>query len=268
MDTLAGTAMPTPSDPTERSFVLLDQAERDRLRPLLRPLPWIDGLLTALVLPPNAGGAWVVVECLSYVWNEGYEDEIGKLTEAQTGKILTLVMDHYNHVVASLLDETYRPYLGDFSDPLEAAAQWASGFCGGLGLQDDEWATLFADEEARLLLVAISCLVRDEDLPGDMSADSPFRELPPEQIERMRRETVEMLPRIVLDLHDRALSNLDEDLDDQDEDDALDVDDPVIQGPQEPYVRAGPKVGRNDSCPCGSGRKYKKCCLTREDLED
>ncbi|MGC2082083.1 MAG: SEC-C metal-binding domain-containing protein, partial [Bradyrhizobium sp.] len=21
-----------------------------------------------------------------------------------------------------------------------------------------------------------------------------------------------------------------------------------------------PKVGRNDPCPCGSGKKYKKCC--------
>ena len=25
-------------------------------------------------------------------------------------------------------------------------------------------------------------------------------------------------------------------------------------------VRAGAKVGRNDPCPCGSGKKYKKCC--------
>jgi len=25
-------------------------------------------------------------------------------------------------------------------------------------------------------------------------------------------------------------------------------------------VRTGPKVGRNDPCPCGSGRKYKQCC--------
>jgi hypothetical protein len=24
--------------------------------------------------------------------------------------------------------------------------------------------------------------------------------------------------------------------------------------------RAGPKVGRNDPCPCGSGKKYKHCC--------
>ncbi|HJZ13258.1 MAG TPA: SEC-C metal-binding domain-containing protein [Acidobacteriota bacterium] len=25
-------------------------------------------------------------------------------------------------------------------------------------------------------------------------------------------------------------------------------------------VRNGEKVGRNDPCPCGSGKKYKKCC--------
>ena len=25
-------------------------------------------------------------------------------------------------------------------------------------------------------------------------------------------------------------------------------------------VNEGPKVGRNDPCPCGSGKKYKKCC--------
>ena len=25
-------------------------------------------------------------------------------------------------------------------------------------------------------------------------------------------------------------------------------------------VVKGPKIGRNDPCPCGSGKKYKKCC--------
>ncbi|MDP3178078.1 MAG: YchJ family protein [Spirochaetaceae bacterium] len=28
----------------------------------------------------------------------------------------------------------------------------------------------------------------------------------------------------------------------------------------ETVVREGPKVGRNESCPCGSGKKFKKCC--------
>src|SRR5262249_44973737 len=26
-------------------------------------------------------------------------------------------------------------------------------------------------------------------------------------------------------------------------------------------VPVAPKIGRNDPCPCGSGKKYKKCCL-------
>nr|MDT0252540.1 DUF1186 domain-containing protein [Endozoicomonas sp.] len=40
----------------------------------------------------------------------------------------------------------------------------------------------------------------------------------------------------------------------------------VRSAPREPVVQAvttvrdGPKVGRNDPCPCGSGKKFKKCC--------
>ncbi len=30
---------------------------------------------------------------------------------------------------------------------------------------------------------------------------------------------------------------------------------------EDTYIRETPKVGRNDPCPCGSGKKYKKCCL-------
>jgi uncharacterized protein YecA (UPF0149 family) len=28
----------------------------------------------------------------------------------------------------------------------------------------------------------------------------------------------------------------------------------------ETFRRPTPKIGRNDPCPCGSGKKYKKCC--------
>lgn len=28
----------------------------------------------------------------------------------------------------------------------------------------------------------------------------------------------------------------------------------------QPYVREQAKVGRNDPCPCGSTKKFKKCC--------
>jgi uncharacterized protein YecA (UPF0149 family) len=38
-------------------------------------------------------------------------------------------------------------------------------------------------------------------------------------------------------------------------DDEEDLDDEV-----QTVRREGPKIGRNDPCPCGSGKKYKKCC--------
>jgi preprotein translocase subunit SecA len=34
--------------------------------------------------------------------------------------------------------------------------------------------------------------------------------------------------------------------------------------PPKPIVRAQPKVGRNDPCPCGSGKKHKRCCLLKQ----
>lgn len=30
--------------------------------------------------------------------------------------------------------------------------------------------------------------------------------------------------------------------------------------PQSPVIHTQPKIGRNDPCPCKSGRKFKKCC--------
>lgn len=33
---------------------------------------------------------------------------------------------------------------------------------------------------------------------------------------------------------------------------------------QEPYIREEEKIGRNDPCPCGSGKKYKKCCMLKD----
>ena len=33
-------------------------------------------------------------------------------------------------------------------------------------------------------------------------------------------------------------------------------------------TKRGEKVGRNDPCPCGSGKKYKKCCGANEGAQD
>ena len=41
----------------------------------------------------------------------------------------------------------------------------------------------------------------------------------------------------------------------------------LIEQPQQPQPVGVPgyknKPGRNDSCPCGSGKKYKRCCMPK-----
>ncbi|OEU84231.1 MAG: hypothetical protein BA865_01910 [Desulfobacterales bacterium S5133MH4] len=46
--------------------------------------------------------------------------------------------------------------------------------------------------------------------------------------------------------------------------------DPAPLGPvdRKPAVRKEPKVGRNKPCPCGSGKKYKKCCMLKSQKGD
>ena len=39
----------------------------------------------------------------------------------------------------------------------------------------------------------------------------------------------------------------------------------AASGTTRPIVKPAEKVGRNDPCPCGSGRKYKKCCMNALD---
>ena len=34
--------------------------------------------------------------------------------------------------------------------------------------------------------------------------------------------------------------------------------------PKLTVIKGGKDIGRNDLCPCGSGKKYKKCCLNKE----
>lgn len=38
---------------------------------------------------------------------------------------------------------------------------------------------------------------------------------------------------------------------------------PVLQPLLQPVRRDRPRAGRNDPCPCGSGKKFKKCCGAR-----
>ncbi|MDZ7853363.1 MAG: preprotein translocase subunit SecA [Halomonas sp.] len=73
-----------------------------------------------------------------------------------------------------------------------------------------------------------------------------------EALERQRREALEREKAGAASLHNELSVAAGE------QDDAQPSPAPGADG--RPLRREGPKVGRNDPCPCGSGKKYKQCC--------
>ncbi|GHE22548.1 preprotein translocase subunit SecA [Halomonas urumqiensis] len=72
-----------------------------------------------------------------------------------------------------------------------------------------------------------------------------------EELERQRRETLER-ERAQAASHPDAPAVASEEGQDQQA--------PLPGADGRPVRREGPKLGRNDACPCGSGKKYKQCC--------
>lgn len=96
-------------------------------------------------------------------------------------------------------------------------------------------------------------LARGADLPpwNDFQSD-PWQFYEPQQIaERQMRWAEET----------SEAEDLDADW--LDDDKEYDIGKPSFTMIDQPVVRATPKVGRNDPCPCGSGKKYKKCCKNK-----
>jgi uncharacterized protein len=226
----------------ERNFATLGGPELAKVRAILRPLPWIDGLITASVIAPADldPDDW-----LEHVW---IEDELGKLTLAEVDGVASVVTDQHDFVFSMLFEspELYQPFLGT-GDRLEAAAQWAAGFRFGIRLRPEPWAPLIDHDGARMLLATIFCLEREEDQPQEPGMESAFADISPERREEMRRSSVGVLPEVIGALHQVGL--------------ALDADRLHDDFVEQPFVRVAPKIGRNEPCPCGSGRKHKKCCL-------
>ncbi|SEM73220.1 preprotein translocase subunit SecA [Halomonas caseinilytica] len=73
----------------------------------------------------------------------------------------------------------------------------------------------------------------------------------PEEVEELERQRRESLER-----EQAASANRREDVADE----APESPEPALGNDGRPARREGPKVGRNDPCPCGSGKKFKQCC--------
>ena len=77
----------------------------------------------------------------------------------------------------------------------------------------------------------------------------------PEEVEELEQQRREALER------EKAAADSRHDAPEAADEGAADAEAPLPPGADgRPRRREGPKVGRNDPCPCGSGKKYKQCC--------
>ncbi len=146
-----------------------------------------------------------------------------------------IIMARYNETIHMLDDEpgALEPISYEALGGRVLAADWAEGFMDAFGLRVDAWDALFEDEDGRLLMGPIMAQLHDKE-------GKPFVEGSLEEMQEIREEGAQYLPIVVKGIYDfwkarREPTNL-------------------ARGPTRK------KVGRNEPCPCGSGRKYKRCC--------
>ena len=129
----------------------------------------------------------------------------------------------------------------------------------------DEYATFRSSKDRRMTYVdAMMCLLEDPDRFARESACVAERypyilELFPEVSEAMDPETApEVQKRLRWEYRKYASSYSGFMYQHRYEKKAADS---KAISDEEPYVRGQEKVGRNDPCPCGSGKKFKRCCM-------
>ncbi|WP_277183329.1 UPF0149 family protein [Caballeronia sp. BR00000012568055] len=215
----------------------LSEAELDRLNGFLESLEdgianveMLDGFFTALISGPELVP---MSEVLPEVWGENFVFE----SEAQATEIAELVMRHWNSVARALLismqdPDNCEPVLFEDEDGFVPGNLWACGFMWGVEMRREQWEPLMDDEETAWALTPMLMLTHEHD---------PDLELRPPAIKDYRRGE------LIDDMITAALA-------------IYRYFEPQRREVVAPIRREGVKVGRNDPCPCGSGRKFKQCC--------
>ena len=196
----------------------------------------LDGFIAGLLVCPDLikPGEWLPI-----IWNrDGGEEQPTFDNLDHANRVLGLVMEHYNGVARTLMErpDRYSPLFsvdtrnGDILWEL-----WIEGFETAVGLRSEAWQRLLnADAETAaamrgmMMLVDVAC--------GDQRA-------PRKDSDVLNRMAPDNIARWVVTLNNWRFANYQ-----------------PMQGDPRSSAVSTKKVGRNDPCPCGSGKKYKKCC--------
>jgi uncharacterized protein len=198
----------------------------------------LHGYLTALVIGPEEVP---LAEWLPHVW--GLAQQAPEFKSDQEGKRVVGLIARFMNEIAMTLEVAPKEFEPLFCEqeidgqPLLDAEAWAWGFWEGVNLRAAAWAPIWSSKLAQM--------VRPIRLLGaeELEAEEAALIAEPMQRHKLAIEIEYAIPQIYnywLPQRKSAVSTIE---------------------------RSEPKIGRNDPCPCGSGKKFKKCCGANEAAE-
>jgi len=204
-------------------FLMSDATGEDAM-----DISMLDGFLTALAVGPNTlpPARWMPL-----VWG----GDVVWSSPQQMERVTTLIFRHANDILFYLRDdpETFEPLLYEREEEgrkVPVIDEWCIGFVKGMALDEPGWQSLMDLEEGEEMLYPI--LLYGTEAGWDELEKNP-------RIAARGEEFAAMLGESVMAIMAWSLPQRKE---------------------KSTLRREEPKVGRNDLCPCGSGKKFKKCC--------
>jgi uncharacterized protein len=193
----------------------------------------LDGFLTALAVGPNL---LLPNQWLPEVYGESEQEKVKWASPAQAEHMLGLILRHMNDIIWQLREapDEYEPIVleGEQEDGevVSIIDEWCIGFMEGVHVDEAAWASLFESAEEQAFLLPII-------LYGTESGRKQLESRP--ELAARQEQLADSLADCVLAIQDYWLPQRRAAM--------------TVRREQE-------KTGRNDPCPCGSGRKFKKCC--------
>ncbi len=158
----------------------------------------------------------------------------GRIGPKDFDRLRKLLERHRSTMAEQLYDgEGIAPVLGYDDEGRAGGNAWAIGFVRGMAMRPDAWQALDDDEEHAPALDPLMVLVEEVEHPEDEEPE-PIQEEEREDAIAAMLDGVQEVYDFFASARERALA-------------------------PETLRRDQPKVGRNDPCPCGSGKKYKQC---------
>ena len=198
----------------------------------------LDGFFASLVCCPDFIKPSEFLEVIDETI-EGHDERTFE-SDDEVQDFINLVLRHYRHVSEQISDRDmnyiYMPFLQEDADGKVWGNDWAKGFLSGMNLRVGIWSALLENDEQISSVIPIFALAYEHD-------EDPKMSFYKEPLSDARRN-------LLFDLVTTGVSLIYAYFEDQ-RGDYL---------PQVPRPAKSEKVGRNTPCPCGSGRKFKRCC--------